>query len=91
MVPIFILTRRHSRAVSPVRGRLAGWATTVREMLNEAGRAIRRIRMEAELRRKLDGVDEHLLRDIGFRREGDRIEPTGAGRNLWEADGFDRR
>ena len=29
---------------------------------------------EAELRRELEGGDDHLLRDVGLRRDGDRLE-----------------
>jgi hypothetical protein len=37
-------------------------------------RTLTEIRADATLRRKLEGVDEHLLRDMGIALEGGRYE-----------------
>jgi hypothetical protein len=57
--------------VDRLRRRLADWRELVRS-----------VRAEAELRRKLEGVDDHLLRDIGLRRVGHRLETVNGLRNL---------
>jgi hypothetical protein len=46
-----------------LEARLAAWTRTLRE-----------IRAEAALRRKLEGVDPHLLRDMGIAFEDGRYE-----------------
>jgi uncharacterized protein YjiS (DUF1127 family) len=88
MVQILIFDRRGGRAVSPKRrGGFGAWAEAARQLMDEMGRSMRRIRMEAELRRKLEGVDDHLLRDMGLKRSGDRLESTEPGRGLWGGTG----
>ena len=47
--------------------RLALWMAEWREVLGE-------VRQQAELRRKLSGVDDHLLRDMGLRWTGRHFE-----------------
>ena len=44
--------------------------------------AVRRFRAEAEIRRKLAYVDDHLLRDIGLVRTNGRIESIDIQRCL---------
>ena len=46
-----------------VAARIAEWRSTFSE-----------IRAEAAIARKLDGVDDHLLRDMGLKRSGRRVE-----------------
>jgi hypothetical protein len=46
-------------------------------------RQFRRMRTEAELNRKLVDYDQHMLRDMGLMRTGDRIERFQADRNPW--------
>ena len=47
--------------------RVAAWLGEWRELLQEA-------RHQAELRRKLSGVDDHLLRDMGLMWTGRHFE-----------------
>jgi len=44
--------------------------------------AVRRFRAEAEIRRKLADVDDHLLRDIGLVRTNGRVESIDIQRCL---------
>ena len=88
MVHILIFNRQGGRTDS--QNRRAGfgaWAEAARQFIEEMGRALQRIRMEAELRRKLEGVDDHLLRDMGLKRTGNRLESTEPGRSLWGGTG----
>ena len=88
MVQILVFDRRGGPAESPKRrGGFGAWAEAVRQFVYEVGRSMQRIRMEAELRRKLEGVDDHLLRDMGLKRTGDRLESTEPGRSLWGGTG----
>ena len=52
--------------VERAAGWLAGWR-----------RAFRDAREQAEIRRRLSGVDEHLLRDMGIRWSGRHFERIG--------------
>jgi hypothetical protein len=59
-----------------ILGRLSDW-------IAEWRRVLRRVRTEAEIKRKLGHCDEHLLRDMGLVRTGDRLEPADPNRNPW--------
>lgn len=88
MVQILIFDRQGGR--TDPQNRRAGfgaWAEAAQRFIEEMGRAMQRARMEAELRRKLEGVDDHLLRDMGLKRTGDRLESTGPCRSLWGGTG----
>jgi uncharacterized protein YjiS (DUF1127 family) len=88
MVQILIFDRPGGR--TGPQNRRAGfgaWAEAARQWLTETGSVLKRIRMEAELRRKLEGVDDHLLRDMGLKRTGDRLESIEPGRSLWSGTG----
>jgi uncharacterized protein YjiS (DUF1127 family) len=88
MVQILIFDRQGGRTDS--RNRRDGfgaWAEAARQFIDEMGGSMRRVRMEAELRRKLEGVDDHLLRDMGLKRTGDRLESIEPGRSLWAGTG----
>jgi uncharacterized protein YjiS (DUF1127 family) len=61
-------------AVHGILGRIGRWIAEWRRLRRQA-------RTEAELRHKLDGYDAHLLRDMGFVRNGDRIERVEPGWN----------
>jgi hypothetical protein len=88
MVQILIFDRLGRRTDSRnSRTGFTAWAEAARQWLDETGSAQRRIRMEAELRRKLEGVDDHLLRDMGLKRTGDRLESIEPGRSLWGGTG----
>jgi uncharacterized protein YjiS (DUF1127 family) len=88
MVQILMFDRQGGRTGSQNRrGGFGAWAEAARQLIQEMGRAIQRIRMEAELRRKLEGVDDHLLRDMGLKRTGDQLESTEPGRSLWGGTG----
>lgn len=50
--------------------RFEGWLATRRATLRE-------VRAQAELRRKLNGVDDHLLRDMGLVWTGRHFERIG--------------
>ena len=90
MVQIFILHPQGGRAESRLARRLRAILLGVRHAIDQARQDFRRLRMEAELRRKLEGVDDHLLRDIGLTREGDRLERLDARRGVWDGGGADR-
>lgn len=49
-------------------------ADILRKRIVEWRRRLRRFRSEAELRRKLECHNDHLLRDMGLVREGERLE-----------------
>ena len=53
--------------VSITRGQASGFVERVEAWLAEWRQAFREVREQAELARKLRGVDEHLLRDMGIR------------------------
>jgi len=63
MANVSLTPRRPSALVSRLESWFAGWI-----------RALREIRAQAELTRKLEGVDDHLLRDIGLTWTGSRYE-----------------
>ena len=50
--------------------RATGWLAGWRQALRDA-------REQAEIRRRLSGVDEHLLRDMGIRWSGRHFERIG--------------
>ena len=87
MVQILIFDRRGGRTDSRNCRGFGAWVEAARQWLNETGNVVNRIRMEAELRRKLEGVDDHLLRDMGLKRTGNRLESTEPGRSLWGGTG----
>ena len=90
MVQIFVLHRRDGRTETRSGPLLQALTIRFRGVIEDLRQAIQRARVEAELRRKLEGVDDHLLRDIGLRRDGDRLESTEPGRSLWGGTGCDR-
>ena len=88
MVQILMFDRQGGRTGSQNRrGGFGAWAEAARQWLGKRGSVLKRIRMEAELRRKLEGVDDHLLRDMGLKRTGDRLESIEAGRSPWGGTG----
>ena len=88
MVQILVFDRRGGRADSQKRrGGFGARVEAARQWLGKTGSVLKRIRMEAELRRKLEGVDDHLLRDMGLKRTGDRLESIEPGRSLWGGTG----
>ena len=88
MVQILIIDRQGGPTDSQNRpSGFGAWAEAARQWLKETGYVVKRIRMEAELRRKLEGVDDHLLRDMGLKRTGDRLESIEPGRSLWGGTG----
>jgi hypothetical protein len=56
-----------SASGGPILARLERWFA-------ESRRLSREIRMQAEMERKLRGVDDHLLRDMGLKWTGSRLE-----------------
>jgi hypothetical protein len=88
MVQILIFDRQGGRTDSQKRrGGFGARVEAARQWLDETGSVLKRIRMEAELRRKLEGVDDHLLRDMGLKRTGNRLESIEPGRSLWGGTG----
>jgi hypothetical protein len=64
------------RRAVPLADRLAQRITAWRD-------ALRKARSDAELERTLEGYDEHLLRDMGLVRSGDRIARVDPSRSPW--------
>ena len=88
MVQMLIFDRQGGRTDSGNRrAGFSAWAEAARQFIDEMSRSMQRARMEAELRRKLEGVDDHLLRDMGLKRTGDRLESIEPGRSLWGGTG----
>jgi uncharacterized protein YjiS (DUF1127 family) len=58
------------RQVSILVDRVAAWFAEWR-------RVFREIRLQAKLTRELEGVDDHLLRDIGLTWTGRRFKRSG--------------
>lgn len=58
------ITPRRGSIVDRLERWLAGWL-----------KAFKDVKAEAELRHKLQRVDDHLLRDMGLRWTGRRYEP----------------
>ena len=90
MAQIFILHPQGGRAESRFARWLRALMLAARQAIDGAREDFRRLRMEAELRRKLEGVDDHLLRDMGLKREGDRLERLESGRGVWDGGGTGR-
>ena len=72
MSPVSFRARQASIFVD----RIAEWLSEWRNLLREA-------RAQAELRRKLSSVDDHLLRDMGLRWTGRHYERTGSEWSRW--------
>ena len=66
MADISLTSRSASNLVERIEAWLSAWRSTLRE-----------VRAQSELRRKLDGVDDHLLRDMGLRWSGRHFERIG--------------
>ena len=60
------------RQAAGLLDRLAVWISEWRQLLNEA-------RHQAELRRRLGGIDDHLLRDMGLTWTGRHFERIDEG------------
>jgi hypothetical protein len=83
MAQPFIFQGSHPLARQGARHRSDGFLGRLGAWLEEWRRALRHVRAEAEITRKLSDYDEHLLRDMGLVRVGDRIEPVDPERNPW--------
>lgn len=66
MADISLTSRKAWNLVERIEAWLSAWRSTLRE-----------VRAQSELRRKLDGVDDHLLRDMGLRWSGRHFERIG--------------
>jgi hypothetical protein len=55
----------------------AGFVERTANWLSGWRKAFRDAREQAEIRRRLSGVDEHLLRDMGIRWSGRHFERVG--------------
>ncbi|HEX9905891.1 MAG TPA: hypothetical protein VGA77_13095 [Propylenella sp.] len=66
-------TAARSAGRRPIGG-LTGLIRSLRQRVAEVREHLARLYSERELRQKLEGVDDHLLRDMGLVRDGDRIE-----------------
>ena len=64
------------RQAAPALQRLEAWAAEWRS-------AFRRAAADADLARRLESHDEHLLRDMGLVRTEGRLEPIEPDRNPW--------
>ena len=71
--------RRGARA----RQRTGGILGRLDAFIKEWRRTLRHVRAEAEITRKLAHHDEHLLRDMGLVRVGERLEPADPERTPW--------
>jgi hypothetical protein len=60
--------------VSIARRRPASFVERFQAWLSEWRRFAREVREQAELERRLRGVDDHLLRDMGLKWNGSRLE-----------------
>jgi hypothetical protein len=83
MAQPFIFQGSHPRARQGARRRTDGFFRRLGTWLEEWRRILRHVRAEAEINRKLSAYDEHLLRDMGLVRVGDRIEPSDPERSPW--------
>jgi hypothetical protein len=68
--------------VALTRGQASGFVERVATWLAGWRQAFRDAREQAEIRRRLVGVDEHLLRDMGIRWSGRHFERIGRDENL---------
>jgi uncharacterized protein YjiS (DUF1127 family) len=84
MANVAIVERRSSRGFDESKRppQLAGIIARIQRGAAAFRAAIRRIRTEAEIRRKLGDVDDYLLRDIGLVRTNGRIESIDIQRCL---------
>lgn len=64
------------RRKAAVLQRLEAWAAEWRSAFHRAA-------ADADLARRLDSHDEHLLRDMGLVRTEGRLEPIDPDRNPW--------
>ena len=64
------------------RSQAGGFVERVANWLAGWRQAFRDAREQAEIRRKLIGVDEHLLRDMGIRWSGRHFERIGRDDNF---------
>jgi hypothetical protein len=72
--------QRSSHPVDPAFGRIF---PGLRQLLADWGKQFRAVKAEAQIARALEGYDDHLLRDMGLTRLGNRIEPWGIDQNPW--------
>jgi hypothetical protein len=72
MSTVSIMPRRASAFVERLGERLAEWRRFSRE-----------VTAQAELERKLRGVDERLLRDMGLEWTGRRLQRAARDENGW--------
>ena len=84
IAPYFPLPRRGESMshVSITRSQAAGFVERMASWFAEWRQAFRDAREQAEMRRKLNGVDEHLLRDMGLRWSGRHLERIGRDENF---------
>ena len=68
--------------VALTRNQAAGFVERVFNWLAGWQKAFRDAREQAEIRRRLIGVDEHLLRDMGIRWSGRHFERIGRDENF---------
>ena len=68
--------------VALTRSQASGFVERVATWLASWRQAFRDAREQAEIRRRLVGVDEHLLRDMGIRWSGRHFERIGRDENF---------
>ena len=83
MAQPFIFQGSHPLARLGARRRADGFLGRISTWLDDWRQILRRVRAEGEINRKLGHYDEHLLRDMGLVRVGDRIERANPERNPW--------
>ena len=90
MANVLVSERQVSQRLSGPRrhDRLAAFRERIERGFSEWRAAVRRFRAEAEIRRKLADVDDHLLRDIGLVRTNGRIESIDIQRCLGYRRGY---
>ena len=83
MAQPLIFQGSHPLARQGARPRTDGVLRRFGRWLEEWRRILRHVRAEAEINWKLSHYDEHLLRDMGLIRVGERIQPADPERNPW--------
>jgi hypothetical protein len=82
MVQISIFERQ-GRADTRYHRGVGAWMRAAWRWLSDTGQAIWRTHLEAELKRKLDGASEHMLRDMGLQRTGAGLESIDPNRSIF--------